>query len=303
MINCASGSAICRMSSTYSAVLVLISYYLQERTGITMPRRKGFTLIELLVVIAIIAILAAILFPVFLTAKAAANKSKCLNNAKQFAQACIMYEGDYDGGMVPGSHKAGNDAVWGDWYGYLNSYLRQMSKGSSDAGDFKLRGIYLCPSMPRSVYKSNGQEIPISLKRCYGLNAAYLGGDPLGGAIKYYKTSDLAKPTTTVRLLEVWNFREYEKATKGWGSAYCYPPVSKPTLCLPNVCWPPGWHNGSSVVGWCDGHVSWTTVPQPRPSGPTGTAADYKGVLQKYFRDNESAANADPWFRRDFPKP
>ena len=55
-----------------------------------MPKRKGFTLIELLVVIAIIAILAAILFPVFMAAEAQAAKTKCLNNVKQIAQACIM---------------------------------------------------------------------------------------------------------------------------------------------------------------------------------------------------------------------
>src|SRR5579872_5783262 len=58
--------------------------------------RKAFTLIELLVVIAIIAILAAILFPVFAQAKAAAKKTVALSNAKQQALAAIMYAGDVD---------------------------------------------------------------------------------------------------------------------------------------------------------------------------------------------------------------
>jgi len=62
-------------------------------------RKSGFTLIELLVVIAIIAILAAILFPVFARAREAARKAKCLNNLKQCAQALKMYADDYDGGM------------------------------------------------------------------------------------------------------------------------------------------------------------------------------------------------------------
>lgn len=62
-------------------------------------RKSGFTLIELLVVIAIIAILAAILFPVFARAREAARKAKCLNNLKQCAQALKMYADDYDGTM------------------------------------------------------------------------------------------------------------------------------------------------------------------------------------------------------------
>jgi prepilin-type N-terminal cleavage/methylation domain-containing protein len=59
-------------------------------------KKRAFTLIELLVVIAIIAILAAILFPVFAQAKAAAKKTAELSNAKQLALGVIMYEADYD---------------------------------------------------------------------------------------------------------------------------------------------------------------------------------------------------------------
>jgi len=59
-------------------------------------RTKGFTLIELLVVIAIIAILAAILFPVFAQAKEAAKKTACLSNAKQIGLGLYMYAGDAD---------------------------------------------------------------------------------------------------------------------------------------------------------------------------------------------------------------
>jgi len=59
-------------------------------------RKSAFTLIELLVVIAIIAILAAILFPVFAQAKAAAKNTSSLNNMKQFATAVQLYAGDYD---------------------------------------------------------------------------------------------------------------------------------------------------------------------------------------------------------------
>lgn len=61
-----------------------------------MKVRRGFTLIELLVVIAIIAILAAILFPVFARAREQARKTSCLSNMKQIGLAALMYAGDYD---------------------------------------------------------------------------------------------------------------------------------------------------------------------------------------------------------------
>ncbi len=263
-----------------------------------MPRKKGFTLIELLVVIAIIAILAAILFPVFLTAKAAANKSKCLNNVKQLAQACIMYEDDNSGGMVPGTHAQ----VWGDWYSFTDKYLRQMNVRSD--GGYQLRGIWMCPNIPRSVSTSNGQELDVSLKRCYGLNSGYLGGDPMAGTKKYHIVSEVVKPTTTVRILEIWNYSndtEGLKWTKGRGTATAYPYGIQPNLCQPNRCWPPGWHGGSSAVGWCDGHVSWITVTPPRPRGAASSDADYTGVMQKYYRNDPNFK--DPYFRLGYPKP
>lgn len=62
----------------------------------TLSRAKGFTLIELLVVIAIIAILAAILFPVFAQAREKARAASCLSNCKQLGTAAMMYSQDWD---------------------------------------------------------------------------------------------------------------------------------------------------------------------------------------------------------------
>src|SRR6185436_3910286 len=85
-----------------------------------MKRTRGaFTLIELLVVIAIIAILAAILFPVFAQAKEAAKKTACLSNTKQIGTGMMIYLSDYDDQFPKNEFVDQND--WGNWP--ANHYL------------------------------------------------------------------------------------------------------------------------------------------------------------------------------------
>jgi prepilin-type N-terminal cleavage/methylation domain-containing protein len=95
--------------------------------------RIGFTLIELLVVIAIIAILAAILFPVFAQAREKSRQAACLSNTKQMGLAISMYAQDYDDRLPMG----GNDAPPGQsrWYHWIAAYQ-------------KSRGVNICPSAP-----------------------------------------------------------------------------------------------------------------------------------------------------------
>jgi prepilin-type N-terminal cleavage/methylation domain-containing protein/prepilin-type processing-associated H-X9-DG protein len=108
--------------------------------------KAGFTLIELLVVIAIIAILAAILFPVFAQAREKARQSSCLSNCKQIGTAVWMYAQDYDehlpnaGPDWPGNNKhpvyrAGYG--WAMWAILLDPYI-------------KSRQVWVCPSGPSS---------------------------------------------------------------------------------------------------------------------------------------------------------
>src|SRR5690242_3175382 len=83
-----------------------------------MKQKRGFTLIELLVVIAIIAILAAILFPVFAQAREKARTISCLSNARQAGHALAMYIQDYDETTPPQRSGAGY------WYVTLQTYMK-----------------------------------------------------------------------------------------------------------------------------------------------------------------------------------
>jgi prepilin-type N-terminal cleavage/methylation domain-containing protein/prepilin-type processing-associated H-X9-DG protein len=114
--------------------------------------RRGFTLIELLVVIAIIAILAAILFPVFAQARDKARETTCLNNQKQLGTALMMYAEDYDETLPawPFDNKKGgafNDprwAIWGYslWVDVVMPYVKN-------------RGVFACPNGPKTGRWSN----------------------------------------------------------------------------------------------------------------------------------------------------
>src|SRR4051812_40905338 len=87
-------------------------------------RKRAFTLIELLVVIAIIAILAAILFPVFARAREAARKTACLSNLKQIGTAVLMYAQDYDETLCPvASGVCGQPSARG-WADLIYPYVR-----------------------------------------------------------------------------------------------------------------------------------------------------------------------------------
>jgi prepilin-type N-terminal cleavage/methylation domain-containing protein/prepilin-type processing-associated H-X9-DG protein len=142
-----------------------------------MQRSKAFTLIELLVVIAIIAILAAILFPVFAQAKAAAKKTVCLSNEKQVGTAMVMYAGDYDDyfpkdelGTMTATTSAGGTMTHSlSWLVAIQPYAqkaritdRGKSVGKNDESGSSVQ-MFICPgqpSDPRAGRTSSGGPRP-----------------------------------------------------------------------------------------------------------------------------------------------
>ncbi len=110
--------------------------------GFTKPR--GFTLIELLVVIAIIALLAAILFPVFSRARENARRSSCQNNLKQIGVGIAQYVQDYDETMMPVEVGTG---VAETWHTLLQPYL-------------KSKQVMVCPSSPSKAFIRSNSANP-----------------------------------------------------------------------------------------------------------------------------------------------
>lgn len=110
-------------------------------TETTLPKsekRGAFTLIELLVVIAIIAILAAILFPVFARAREKARTASCSSNLKQIGLACLMYAQDYDETTVSGSGYEGHAVNGWNWETKVEPYIKNWQ-------------VFACPSQGRGL--------------------------------------------------------------------------------------------------------------------------------------------------------
>ncbi|RYG69396.1 DUF1559 domain-containing protein, partial [bacterium] len=146
--------------------------------------RRAFTLIELLVVIAIIAILAAILFPVFGRARENARRSSCQSNLKQIGLAIEQYKNDFDGYTLPATQDVNGTTSGGNrsWPSLIFSYVKNEQ-------------IFVCPSGSEDGTAINEQFMPGNTK-IYVSKTTNDGSD--GGTLEGGTGSTVGTPTRLV---------------------------------------------------------------------------------------------------------
>jgi len=182
-------------------------------------RRQGFTLIELLVVIAIIAILAAILFPVFARAREKARQTSCLSNVKQIDLALAMYAQDYDDNLCYMQCNTPTKTYY--WWETLQPYVKNNQ-------------IFVCPSKPDDSmgYAWNYPHMPYRTKYATPATNRSYWHNPA----------------------EVFIFC-CKKGTD-WSSnyAYCYSCYASSYPAKDHIG---DIHNGGTNAGFMDGHAKW----------------------------------------------
>jgi len=228
----------------------------------------GFTLIELLVVIAIIAILAAMLFPVFAQAREKARQTSCLSNVKQLALAFLMYAQDYDGFLPPASIM---NTDWSYEWAWDFNFDNFAYDGLGFIGPYTgNQQINACPT-------AQGLESWGRPYSGYAYNTTYLGGcynrdvntglitPEFGGHISSpANNSAIGSPTDTVLLADsaIWSTFSNEVIANNYLRAPDIDPDTGQRIdpmyawIGPNVHFR---HNGTANVAYCDGHAKAAT--------------------------------------------
>jgi prepilin-type N-terminal cleavage/methylation domain-containing protein len=211
-------------------------------------RRAGFTLIELLVVIAIIAILAAILFPVFATAKERGRQARCLSNEKQLTNAIILYTDDNNGGMP--FIRIGTRQACMNWCGSEGVHKWCYPEKGQIWKYVRARKVYLCPTDDRLAAKNITTNIPTGLSSkdyplSYSVNCRFDWG-----------SATPVKISTVARTREVFVvIHERRDVADGINDG--------------DMNWwdnikdlPAGVHYSGTTISYLDSHASWRSYEQ-----------------------------------------
>ncbi|MGV3618114.1 MAG: prepilin-type N-terminal cleavage/methylation domain-containing protein [Fimbriimonas sp.] len=240
---------------------------------------RGFTLIELLVVIAIIAILAAILFPVFAQAKAAAKKTACLSNVKQIGVANMMYAQDNDDSFVPLFYYdafSGSNWVGQYWYGRLTSNAVPQMDYKAGLLQPYMKNVELqdCPNA--NVIPAANPPLPFAYAFNFHLtvptasavvanynNSMGMNGSQIEQHADTIGFADSARfnGTTVVRFANLF------------APSYAFTSAKYSTVH--------GRHNGMANVNWMDGHAKSVKVafPNTQPNGIKGAEKNIGDIL------------------------
>ncbi len=224
-----------------------------------MRKLHGFTLIELLVVIAIIAILAAILFPVFAKARAKSWESTCLSNMKQIALGMLMYTQDYDGRYPMYRYSAPmpsgpNDLYW--------AYAIDPYIGANVARPMNAKhlSVWKCPGA--KVQADDGNEKWYGGAYSHYAASVRLTSPSSGPA----KDAEVKYPSQTMLISEGWYITS-GGFNRGWYLCWGYQNASNYTRYD---------HDGRANIGFCDGHVK------------TGTEGQWRDGTWKMYPDGRS---------------
>lgn len=202
-----------------------------------IQRSGAFTLIELLVVIAIIAILAAILFPVFAQAKQSAKQTQCMSNERNLGLAMLLYQNDYDDRFALAAY--GTDTAFLLWHDLTDPYVKNKQ-------------IWHCPGSQVKETDTTG-----AITSHFGYNVGYITTFSIdfsnANDHTAFSPSDFAAPSESVLFSSARSSLFPETSFCGDDGKLMLPP-SWPTA----DCWgrPDPIHFEQATVTWLDSHAS-----------------------------------------------